>query len=183
MQSAIVRGGVRLPSSGPRKSRDKFIKLLRDVDPDAEHGFGFNGAFLRPGAVVTDAELRPDDAYPAIPILLEHMQCAPAFATGGVKRLDSLYILWRYDEASGGWRELGRSSSASWQWALDMRPLALRALQEARGGAVAVILPDLPAIARRIATALDAELKGLEDGQRVKVIGVVHDELAARLSS
>jgi hypothetical protein len=176
----IVRGGVRLPASSPRQDRDKFLKLLRYVDPDADHGFGFEGVFLRPGALVTDADLHPGPEYPAIPILLEHMR-GPVYGIPGRQRADSVYILWRYEPDTARWSELGRASSPSWEWAIELRPLALRALREARGGAVTVISEDLPAIAGRIATALDAELRRLEPLARRKVVGVLHDQFAARL--
>lgn len=154
------------------------------MDPDAEHGFGFDGVFLRPGATVTDAELHPTPEYPATPVVLEYM-LAPAHGIAGRRRSDAIYILWRYetpgDFLAGSWRELGRATSESWHWATELRPLALRALREARGAALVVILPDLPAIARRIAAALDHELKGIESEHRQKVLGVLHDEFAVRL--
>lgn len=176
MSDAIVRGGITLPCSSPRKARDKFAKLLCRVDPDAQQGFGFEGVFFRPGATVTDAELHPGPEYPEIPILLEYMR-GPAYGIAGHQRTDGVYILWRYD---GLWRELGRASSFAWEWALDLRPLALRALREARARQVE-IMPDLPAIAGRIAGLLEQELRNLEAQHRQKVLGVVHDQLAARL--
>lgn len=179
--TSIIRGGIRLPSSSPRRSSEKFAKLLKFVDPDAEHGFGFEGTFLRPGATVTDAQLRPTLEYPATPVLLEHMR-GVAYGPPGRRRSDSVYILWRYEPETNSWSELGRASSASWTWALELRPLALRALREARGGGVLVMpAPDLPAIAGRIAGALDRELRPLEAHDRIKVIGVLHDQFAARL--
>jgi hypothetical protein len=169
---AVTRGGVRLPCSSARTCREKFIKLLTDVDPDAEHGFGFEGKFYRPGAVLTDAEL-------VSPIALEYMR-GPAYGIPGRRRSDSIYILWRYEDATGAWRELGRAVSFSWEWAAELRPLAVRALREARGGHME-IMPDLFAIAGRIALVLDRELKSLDPPHRHKVLGVLHDQFAARL--
>jgi hypothetical protein len=177
--NVVVRGGVRLPCSSPRNVREKFVKLLSYVDPDAEHGFGFEGAFFRPGEIVTDAELHPTDAYPQIPVALEYMR-GPAYGIPGHKRSDSIYILWRYDDAIAEWRELGRAVSFAWEWAIELRPIAVRALREARGGNLE-LMPDLPAIAGRIALFLDGELKSLEAPHRRKVLGVLHDTFAARL--
>jgi hypothetical protein len=175
----IVRGGVRLPCSSARSCREKFLKVLSYVDPDAEHGFGFEGAFFRPGAALTDAELRPTLDYPLTPIALEYMR-GPAYGIPGHKRTDSIYILWRYDRENNSWRELGRASSFSWEWAAELRPIAVRALREARGGNLEV-MPDLPAIAGRIALFLDGELRRLEPPHRKKVLGVLHDQFAARM--
>ena len=104
----------------------------------------------------------------------------PAYGIPGHRRCDSIYILWRYDAATNGWRELGRAVSHSWDWAVVMRPLAVRALREARGGQLEIV-PDLPAIAGRIALLLDSELKRLEAPHRNKVLSVLHDQFAARL--
>jgi hypothetical protein len=175
----ILRGGVRLPCSSPRRCREKFAKLLAYVDPHADHAFGFEGTFLRPGATVTDAQLRPTPAYPETPILLEYTR-GPAYGIRGHQRSDSIYILWRYDHKVDEWRELGRSISFAWEWALELRPLAVRALREARGSQLE-IMPDLPAIAGRIAGFLDRELRSLEDAHRAKILGVLHDQFAARL--
>lgn len=176
-----LRGGVRLPSSSAPRERDSFLKLLSYVDPEAEHGFGFEGVLLRPGSVVNPSELRPDNRWPETPIVLEYARGA-AFGPPGRRRREQIYILWRYDMETGAWRELGRSISESWEWALDLRPLAVRALKEARSrSGVIEITADLPAIAARIATFLDGELKPLEARDRARVVGVLHDQFAKRL--
>lgn len=177
--NVVVRGGVKLPCSSPRNSREKFAKLLSHVDPQAEHAFGFEGRFLRPGATVTDAELRPTDAFPIVPILLEYMR-GPSYGIPGRRRCDSIYILWRYERESNVWRELGRAVSFAWEWAMELRPLAVRALREARGGQLELVW-DLHAISVRIADLIDAELRSLDLPERRRVMGVLHDQFAARL--
>jgi hypothetical protein len=175
----VVRGGVRLPCTSARTCREKYVKLLSYVDPEAEHGFGFEGKFYRAGSVLTDAELRPTLDYPETPIALEYLR-GPAYGIPGRRRSDSVYILWRYEDDTNTWRELGRAVSSAWEWAADLRPIAVRALKEARAGNLEV-MPDLPAIAGRIAVFLDHELKRLEPPHRMKVLGVLHDQFAARL--
>lgn len=177
--NVVVRGGVRLPCSSPRNAREKFCKLLSYVDPEAEHAFGFEGCFLRPGATVTEAELRPSREFPVDPILLEYVK-GPAYGPAGRRRSDSIYILWRYDRENDTWRELGRAVSHAWEWAMELRPLAVRALREARGGQLQLV-QDLPAITQRIAVLLDRELKRLEPPERRKVLGVLHDQFAMRM--
>jgi hypothetical protein len=175
----VVRGGLRLPCSSPRTCRDKFAKLLSHVDPEAEHGFGFEGKFYRPGTTLTDAEIRPGPEYPAIPIVLEFMTGA-VHGIAGHRRAESIYILWRYDPLIDNWREIGRAVSFSWEWAVVLRPLAVQAMRDARGGNLE-LMPDFPAIAGRIASFLDSELKSVEAEHRLKLLGVLHDQFGTRL--
>jgi hypothetical protein len=173
---AIIRGGVRLPCSSPRKTPHTFAKLLCSVDPEALTGFGFEGRLFRPGALVAPSELRPSIAYPEIPILLEY---AGGVGPGtGHNRRAQLYVLWRY--YAGEWLELGRAASESWDWACDLRPLAVRALAEARAPVLSVVI-DLRVVVARIVAMLDLELRGLESGDRVRLLGVLHDQFAGRL--
>jgi len=168
----------RLPSSG--RGRHAYLKLLSRVDPDAQNGFGFEGSLLRPGAWASAAELRPSADYPPIPVLLEYTSGAVR-GVAGHRRADSLYVLWRWEP--GRWRELGRASSLAWEWALDLRPLAIRALAEARGDLpIVVMAPDFAAIAIEISGFLDEHLRILSPGDRIRLLGVLHDQFAARLA-
>jgi hypothetical protein len=173
----IVRGGVRLPRSSPRNCRT-FLKLLSNVDPEASTGFGFEGILLHPGSTVSEAELRPSDDYPVNAVVLEYAEI-PSTGHRGHNRKDQLYILWRFDRDRNLWIELGRSRSVSWEWALDLRPLAIRALREARI-LVPEIMPNVYEIALRISGVLDLELKRLEPSDQRKVLGVLHDQFACR---
>lgn len=165
-----------MPRSSPRSVRDSFLKILSSVDPDAIDGFGFHGVIMRPGAVVTPAQLRPSPAFPELAIALEYAYAQPAAPQ---RRREPLYILWRWDGAV--WRELGRAASESWHWAIDLRPLALRALREARPQTALVKAVDLHAVGARIAELLDRELRPLDAPDRRKVAALLHDQLASRL--
>lgn len=168
-----------LPCSSGRRA-EKFLKLLCSVDAEAQHGFGFEGKFMRPGATVTTAELHPSPDYPDRPLMLEHTRTPAKGIVGGRRKL-SLYILWQYDDRTHGWLELGRAASASWEWAMELRPLALRALREGRGQLVPA-KADLPAIATRISRAIGMELEALDPPERIRVIAIIHDEFAMRLA-
>jgi hypothetical protein len=168
---------IRLPAGSGVRSRKAYLKLLARVDPDAENGFGFEGSLLRPGAWVTRAELRPAPNYPEIPVLLEYSM-APSHASGAGRRSDGLYVLWRWSGDANDWRELGRSCSAAWEWALDLRPLAIRALAQE-----SAIQCDMGLIAREITTFLDAKLHILAPPDRVRLLGILHDQFASRLSA
>lgn len=174
-----MRGDIRLPAGGGR--RGSFLKLLWRVDAHANNGFGFEGSLLRPGAWVRFAELRPSLKYPELPVLLEY-SLGPAHGIAGHRRCDNVCVLWRWNSAEQSWRELGRAMSASWEWALDLRPLAIRALAEARHGVAEPVEagPDLPAIAARLSGLLDEHLEILSETDRARVVCFLHDEFARR---
>jgi hypothetical protein len=173
------RSSIRLPCSSGR-ARHAYLKLLARVDPDAQNGFGFEGSLLRPGAWATSAELRPSAEYPEIPVLLEYSSVA-AHGIPGRRRADSLYVLWRWEPRTHQWRELGRAVSVAWEWAVELRPLALRALAEARGSSnIIEIPPDFAAIASEIAGFLDERLRILPARDRARLLAVLHDQFAMR---
>jgi len=174
----IVRG-IRLPRTcGRSTSANSFAKLLNYVDPEASTGFGFEGKIMRPGTTVTEAELWPE-GYPETPILLEYAPPGPSYGRGHNRR-DQLYILWKFDREEHVWLELARAQSVSWDWAVDLRPIAVRALAEARSAIT--VLPNLVGIAERISGFLDGELKPLEVLDRQKVLCVLHDQFAGLMA-
>lgn len=165
------------------RARRCFLKLLSRVDPEAHNGFGFEGCLLRPGAFVSRAQLRPSDDYPEIPIILEY-STAPAEIIGARRQSCGLYVLWRWHPGALEWREIGRALAASWEWALDLRPLAIRALAEARGaGGAAEKGADLTQIADSLTVFVDKQLNHLKPADRVYVLGILHDHFAARWSA
>lgn len=134
---------------------------------------------LRPGAWVTRAELHPSAEYPEIPVLLEY-SVAPARDVGLARRSPSLYVLWRWQPDLRQWRELGRVASDSWDWAIDLRPLAIRALAQGRGETADAAAVDLSRIARDISVFLDKQLEILPPADRARLIGILHDQFATR---
>jgi hypothetical protein len=170
--------GIRLPRTSGRTAVNSFAKLLNYVDPEASTGFGFEGKIFRPGATVTEAELWAE-GYPETPILLEYAAPGPIYGRGH-NRAEQLYVLWKFDREEHAWVELGRARSVAWEWALDLRPIALRALAAARSGIT--VLPNLGVIAARISGFLDGELKPLEVPDREKVLAVIHDQFAGLMA-
>lgn len=172
---------MRIPCSSKRNSSIAFAKLLTRVSADAENGFGFEGTLLRPGKLLPWSALWPTPEHPKIPIVLE---CAGAIGKPerGWRRQaqDDLYILWRFDPVDKKWRELGRSMSDSWTWAMDLRPLAIRAIEESKGTAVEVFV-DFMLVIQRLHVLLDTELAKLPSRERGRAIAVLHDELCSRL--
>jgi hypothetical protein len=172
---------IRLPpGSGVVATRPAYMKLLCRVNPESQNGFGFEGSLLRPGAWVTKAALRPTLEYPEIPVLLEYSM-AISHREGARRRSEGLYVLWRWENQK--WHELGRSLSAAWEWAVDLRPLAIRALAEARGDKTIETAPDLAAIAGEISTYLDERVNILKPPDRARLLGILHDQFATRATS
>ena len=180
LTAVVVRGGVRIPRSSPRSYRQDYAKILTYVDPDAQCGSGFEGKIVKPGTVVTDAELWPDEKAPRIPIVLECAKAPGQEGKFGHSRRELLYILWRYNPDYDTWTEIGKAQSVSWQWAWELRPLAVRALCESRSREELAI--NFVEVQRRIQELLDRELKGLEHPQRWQVLGILHDQLAWRVA-
>jgi hypothetical protein len=166
---------VHIPRSVGRRGALTYAKLLRRVDPGAPSGaFSYQGRFLRPGAEVEEADLRPAADWPAKPVLLE---CAgPAGGGWGHRRAAYLYILWVYEGAD--WREVARAQSVGAEWTWDLAGPARRAMGEGNKASVVV---DVKVVARKVAAILRAELAALPAEQRPVMATLVHDELAARM--
>jgi hypothetical protein len=164
---------IRIPSSAPRKSPVAYAKLLRRVRVPARSGFDVEGEFLKPGTLVDERALRPSPAWPATPLLVE---CA-GIARPGRKGNPSeyLYILWLYDVGRHEWIELARARSATWDWVVDLAPIAARSINGTRTTA------DLHRVEKRIFNFLQAELDGVPECDRTRVASVVHDALAAAM--
>lgn len=172
---------VRFPCSSTRASQRFFGKLLTRVDPDAQNGFGFEGTIVRPGSIVPMGALWPTPAHPEIPILLE---CAgnPKPERGHRRHGQSdTYILWRFDLEIKEWEEIARSSAESWTWAMDLRQVAIRAIEESRGKQIQVFA-GMKDVLARMRKVLDVELQSLPVPDRGRAVAVLHDEFCIRLT-
>jgi hypothetical protein len=159
---------VKLPSTAVRNAPGTWLKLLSRVDPHATGGFGFEGKILRPAASVTLFDL-PDPA-----LLLE---CAGTMGKGwGHRRMEHLYVLWRYDRDRQTWRALAQTYAVNGDWALELRPRALRELAPAIPAAL-----DPGAVAQRVLAVLDVEIDRADERATEAVYAVLHDRLAARV--
>jgi hypothetical protein len=155
--------------------KDDFAKLLRSVDPGATCGFGFEGVILKPGSVVTRAQLRPTLEFPAAPVLLE-MARVPEDAPAAQRHYEDLVVLWRWEREA--WCELGRARSKSWEWAIEVRAIAVRAIEEQRVQVRVAVSPE--ETQRRIVAAIERELAMTTE--RARVLAIVHDQLASRMA-
>ena|SRR5579872_3669870 len=141
---------IRLPRScGPKANGIISCEVLFRVEPGASAGLGFHGKFMKPGATVPESSLRPSPEFPPTPVVLE-------FAGRCGHETESLHVLWLLRDRQ--WFELGRAQSKSWEWAIDLRPIAVRALaQQADPGRV-----DILTLVGRLNAALDFILSALD---------------------
>ena len=161
---------VRLPRSSVNRNAVTYARLLRRVCRDRTWGgWCFEGLVERPGSVI------PAGRIPAGGLLLE---CAGSQPGGrGHNRAPTLYILWRYEHASGEWRELARSTAMERDWTLDLGPIAHRELHPPKP-----VLVDLAGIAGRVLDSFERETEPLEFKARVLVIREIQDRLAAGMA-
>jgi len=172
---------VRIPRTSTRASQRFFAKLLTRVDPNAATGFGFEGTILRPGSMIPLSALWPTPAHPAIPIVLEYAG-NPNPVRGPARRLQpDTYVLWRFDPEKKTWSEIARALGEGWTWAIDMRAIAIRALEESIGTAVEVF-SGLNEVLVRMRQLLDQEIHRLPPPDRPRAVAVLHDEFSIRLA-
>jgi hypothetical protein len=142
----------------------------------------FEGKLLRCGAPIDDSELWPDPDWPAAPLLLEYAgldYAAPLqrLASGfGGKRRARIHILWRYE--GGEWRELVRSSSVDNDWIQHFAAIARVELRRGRRKAPSEVAALASA---RCVEALDRELRELQGEERVLALGLIYEQVAARV--
>jgi hypothetical protein len=166
---------VKIPRTSARASQRIFAKLLTRVDPDGEAGFGFEGTVVKPGDMLPLSALWPTPAHPKIPILLECAGAVNPKSGHGRQDQENRYILWRFHEGRHEFQEIARSASSSWTWAMDLRPIAIRALEESRGKDVAVYV-GLDQFIARMGAALDQEIKQVAPPERKRAMAALHDQ-------
>jgi hypothetical protein len=161
---------VTLPRSSTRNCPQAFAKLLSRVEVRAGRGV-FHGTLMRPGSVVEESKLRPSPEYPRVPVLLE---CAGVFGGRGHHRGECLWVLWRLDGAS--WDELGRAKAEDWRWQEVLQPLASAAVDAERPAPVPV---DISGICDRVLAFVDAELRPLQECDRIRALSTMEHDLCA----
>jgi len=164
-----------LPRSASRRGQVTYCKLLRAARPNrTSGGWDLDGELLRPGATLKECELWPAADYPEVPLLLE---CAGSDGSGwGHPRAPCVYILWRWEQAAGAWRELARAASVNRDWTEDLGPIAKRQLEPPRP----VLVDPRAAVGRMMAT-LEHELEPLDRQAQRVVLLAAYDQVAARV--
>lgn len=132
----------------------------------------FVGPRLRPGA---STDLWPEPDYPTNPLLVEYVGCDRA--ASGHRRSTHTYILWRYDIVAGEWIELVRSAAVSTEWVEPLKAVALRHLRASEPANPSTVAD----AAARVLRLFDAERELLESGERSELMGLVWEQLSARM--
>jgi len=169
----------RLPRTATRRNAVAYVKLLERVEARAETGFDFVGRLLRPGDHIDESELLAFRA--GTPIALECTDAEGAAGPRERRRWEKLYILWRYEaasgETSGRWIEIARCRSLTADWAPQLREAARLAL----GRQSWTVVPKLAEVSARIRVLLDQELLPLDEAMRRQVLADLHEQFAARI--
>jgi len=170
---------IRLPLSSTRRTQPTYAKLLRRFDPRSRSPFQWLGTFFRPGSLIQETELWPDETFPRVPLILEFAGSENPGKGHNRHKSDNTVVLWRYLRTEGKFEELGRVSVPAGMWAMLLEPLVREAMAAEIFG---VHTLDIEAIRLRISRVIAAELDRLEDGDRARVLTAVHDELGFRLA-
>jgi len=172
---------VRLPLSRIKRSQPTYAKLLKLVDPRSRTPFAWTGDFLRPGATIPESELWPNGTFPRTPLIVEFAG-AENPARGHNRHLsDNTVILWRYERSEateGKFIEVGRVSAPGGMWAMLLEPLVRDAMAQESG----FVALDFDLIRSRITRVIAAELDLVGNGDRARLLTLVHDELAGRIA-
>jgi hypothetical protein len=172
---------VRLPLSRTKRSQATYAKLLKLVDPRSRTAFEWKGNFLSPGTTIPEANLWPNGTFPRTPLIVEFAG-AETPARGHARHLsDNTVILWRYERSEGKdgkFVEVGRVVAPAGMWRMLLEPLVRDAMAREAG----FVALDFDLIRSRITRVIAAELDMVGNGDRARLLTLVHDELAGRIA-
>jgi hypothetical protein len=173
---------VRIPCSAARQSQRIFAMLVERVeetDPRSWHS-GFEGNLLRPGSYIDLDALWPSASYPEVPMVLE---CAgnPKPERGHRRHHQpDTYILWSFNVDKREWSEIARISSFPRDWPRDLRPIAVRALEQSNGKQVQVFA-GFDQVMESLCRLMDCEIKTLPPADRPRALAMLRDQCCCRL--
>ena len=169
---------VRLPLSRTKRSQLTYAKLLQFIDPRSRAPLiAWKSKTLQPGSTIPESDLWPSGAYPRKPLLIEFAGAENPAHGHNRHKSDNTVILWRYE--GGAFVELGRVHAPAAMWAPLLEPLVREAMALEAGRPAP---PDVDLIRGRIARVLAAELDLVSDGDRVRILTLLHDELLGRIA-
>ena len=168
---------VRLPRSAKSRRDLSFAILIHRIFPQRTMGDAFEGQRLKPGATIAEACLWPTPEWPERPILLEY--CGSDRSGAGHHRSFHQYALWRYDPDVPEWVELATSSAVGIEWVDALKPIALRYLADTNTAPASGAAD----VTSRVLCLLDSELEPLQEQGRQGVLGMLLEQLMARLQA
>jgi hypothetical protein len=166
---------IKLPRTAPRSEKLTYIKLIHHIRP-LGFGLAFDGPILCPGALASRGTLGER------PVIVECAGRCKIGRNGENHRSEYLYLLWRYDYAREEWIELGRARAADWTWSLALRELAIEALRPPNPRLVDVYR-ESERVAGKVCGVLDEELEWAVEGVKVRSLGLVYEQVAARIAA
>jgi hypothetical protein len=180
MESTLDPVMVRVPCSSTRKSQ-RWAILLTRVDAEVKFVSGYEGTPIRPGSLIPVNDLWPTAEHPRIPVMLEFAGHPHPFSGPRRRSQPDTRLLWRFDVEKLEWLELARVTALPGEWDFDFRPIALRAMAEARGNDLK-LRRGFDEVVLRVRRSLDTELEHLEEPQRARALVFLQDELLSRLT-
>lgn len=172
---------VRLPLSRIKRSQPTYAKLLKLVDPRSRTAFEWKGDLLAPGSTIPESQLWPNGTFPRTPLIVEFAGAENPGRGHNRHLSDNTVILWRYersDAQDGKFIEVGRVSAPAGMWAMLLEPLVRDAMAKESG----FVALDFDLIRSRISRVIAAELDLVGNGDRARLLTLVHDELAGRIA-
>jgi hypothetical protein len=176
--SRSVEGVVELPRTATRRGACAWLTLVRRVnlDPKVPAGIAWEGRRYRPGRLVSVQELFEGVAENCSPIVLEATEAEDPEYKGPRRRWTLLWILWRYEQRTKAWMELGRVLSPGSYTSMELRQLGAQALRQD----VWRELESLDESAERIHSFIHQELVHLGD-RKGPILELVLHQLVSRL--
>ena len=134
---------------------------------------GFEGKIHKPGSSVDASELSQNAVA---------LECAgPVGKWTRGKKLETLWILWRFDWEKFCWWEIARAQALGWEWAEVLRGPAIRALNPKP--ALVDVLARGRELADEILSLVDTKLASENQDLRALVLSRVYEYVAGRIAA
>jgi hypothetical protein len=170
---------IRIPRTAKSRGERTYAQLILRVPRRPRIRIFEGRVFFRCGVNVERDALRPNEAYPATPLLLEY---AGNDRTGrGHNRSNDIHVLWRFNAQRGEFDEIARAVSQGPEWFYHLAPIALREIEKNAAPTPIDFVQVAAAVTSRVLAILDTELDSLEDEGRDRVMSFLYDQFTARL--
>jgi hypothetical protein len=135
----------------------------------------FEGRFFKTGRAVEEADLRPAEDWPAVPLLVEY--AGNERSGHGHNRSRDIHILWKLENHE--WIELARVTSHGPEWWYHLKPIVMREIRSTEINFVELARQ----ASVRVMELLDLELDRLPGEGRERLLSFISDQFSARMVS